>query len=354
MAQLLAGRGSFTASADGFDNQIQALNAQIAALQQQLASTRSMATEAVQAADAAQQSLAATQTQLATGEEQLNSANLRLSQTQTAMGLVSRHLASDKQMLAADMVDEFEAQDNDSAIDAVLGANGLTGAITALIGVRRFTTTTQQLTQNVTDEEHGLAQLRATQQAEQLTATTDVTGLQRLLAQEHVEEASYQAQASALTGQGGAIVAQIGSLQSQVNQLREEQAAAQAAASAGGVIILGGLAPFALGSQTDLFPWGECTWYVASLRPVTWWGDAWQWAGEAAAQGAPEGMTPRVGAIVVWGRGNGYSSDAGHVAYVAAVQSPTSFTVNEGNFISLGLVDQRQVGTLQDVEAFIY
>jgi surface antigen len=257
-------------------------------------------------------------------------------------------------MLAADMVDESEAQDNDSAIDAVFGAKGLTGAITALIGVRRFTTTTQQLTQNVTDEEHALAQLQTTRQAEQQAATADVTGLQHLLAQEQVQEASYRNQASVLTGQGGAIIAQIGSLEGQINQLREEQAAAQAADSAGGATILGGFAPFALGPQTDLFPWGQCTWYVASLHTVTWWGDAWQWAGEAAAQGASEGMTPRVGAIVVWGRGNGYSSDAGHVAYVAAVQSPTSFTVNEGNFLSLGVVDQRQVDTLQDVETFIY
>ena len=64
-------------------------------------------------------------------------------------------------------------------------------------------------------------------------------------------------------------------------------------------------------------------------------------------------MRPRVGALVVFGPGNGYSG-FGHVAYVVAVQSGTSFTIDEGNFLGLGVIDQRQIWSLYDVEAFIY
>ena len=113
------------------------------------------------------------------------------------------------------------------------------------------------------------------------------------------------------------------------------------------------LPPFAFGPRVDYFPWGQCTWYVASLRTVTWDGDAGAWAANAAAQGMQEGLTPKAGAIVVFGPGNGYS-DIGHVAYVVSVQSSTAFTLDEANYVGLGIVDQRAVTSLKDVEAFIY
>jgi len=64
-------------------------------------------------------------------------------------------------------------------------------------------------------------------------------------------------------------------------------------------------------------------------------------------------MRPRLGSLVVFGPGGGYSG-FGHVAYVVAVQSRTSFTIDEGNFLGLGVIDQRHIGSLNDVEAFIY
>ena len=79
-------------------------------------------------------------------------------------------------------------------------------------------------------------------------------------------------------------------------------AAAAAAAAAGG----GGgaprrwrrglwcvLCPFAFGHIPNSFPWGQCTWYVASLREVTWWGNADEWLGNAQAQGYSTGADPQ-------------------------------------------------------------
>lgn len=151
---------------------------------------------------------------------------------------------------------------------------------------------------------------------------------------------------------------QLQGVQSKIAQVRRAQAAAAAAAAAaagaGAARVIGNaLPPFAFGPTTDYFPWGQCTWYVASLRNVTWNGNANEWAATARAAGRPEGMKPRVGSIVVFGAGNGYSG-FGHVAYVVSVQGSHSFTVDEGNFLGLGVVDQRHIGSLNDVEAFIY
>src|ERR1019366_7259748 len=73
----------------------------------------------------------------------------------------------------------------------------------------------------------------------------------------------------------------------------------------------------------------------------------------AAARGKQEGIIPRGGAIVVFGPGNGYSP-LGHVAYVESVVNPTSFIVDEANADGLGIVDQRLISSLTDVEGFIY
>jgi len=137
----------------------------------------------------------------------------------------------------------------------------------------------------------------------------------------------------------------------------EEEAAEAAAAAAeegGSITLNGALPPFANGPTNDLFPWGQCTWYAASLRNVTWGGNADAWFGNAQAQGYSTGETPQVGSIVVWGSGGGYSV-YGHVAYVVGVSGPSSFVVDEANYFEIpGVLDQRHVTTLNDVEGFIY
>lgn len=84
------------------------------------------------------------------------------------------------------------------------------------------------------------------------------------------------------------------------------------------------------------FAFGDCTWYVATQRKVTWGGNADQWWANAAAAGYPEGQTPEVGSIVVWGPDvSGESYGDGHVAYVEAVE-PGKFEISEMNFDAPG------------------
>ncbi len=92
------------------------------------------------------------------------------------------------------------------------------------------------------------------------------------------------------------------------------------------------------GYSNGQFPYGYCTWYVATRRHVYWSGNAWQWWPNARAAGRPEGQTPRVGAIMVT-----WESSYGHVAYVEQVNSDGSWVVSEMNFVAWGVVDHRTI-----------
>jgi hypothetical protein len=91
----------------------------------------------------------------------------------------------------------------------------------------------------------------------------------------------------------------------------------------------------------DRFPYGQCTWWAAYNRHVTWNGNAADWLANASAQGFHTQPTPTVGAIVVYRPGSGYSQ-LGHVAVVIAVSS-TTYTISEMYFISFGEVNTRTI-----------
>jgi surface antigen len=93
------------------------------------------------------------------------------------------------------------------------------------------------------------------------------------------------------------------------------------------------------GSSYNHFPWGQCTYYVASRRNIPWNGDAWMWYGNARAAGWATGSSPRVGAIMVTWESRYY----GHVAIVEAVYGDGSYVISEMNYRGLGIVDQRHI-----------
>ena len=102
----------------------------------------------------------------------------------------------------------------------------------------------------------------------------------------------------------------------------------------------------------DSFPYGECTYYVATRRSITWSGNAGEWW-ENARWSRPEGEVPVAGAVVVF-EGPGYSYD-GHVAFVDSVNADGSFVISEMNYDGRGVVDQRTVQTNDpSIVGFIY
>ena len=86
------------------------------------------------------------------------------------------------------------------------------------------------------------------------------------------------------------------------------------------------------------FAYGYCTWYVASRKPVTWTGNAWEWYGNAKAQGYPVGQTPQPGSIMVT-----WESWVGHVAYVEQVNADGSWMVSEMNYKGWGIISTRTI-----------
>jgi LysM repeat protein len=91
------------------------------------------------------------------------------------------------------------------------------------------------------------------------------------------------------------------------------------------------------GGYGNHFPWGWCTWYVASRRSVPWSGDAHAWYSNAQAYGYATGHTPAPGAIMVT-----WESWWGHVAYVESV-SGGCWTVSEMNYRGFGVVSSRHI-----------
>lgn len=79
------------------------------------------------------------------------------------------------------------------------------------------------------------------------------------------------------------------------------------------------------------FPYGYCTWYVASKVYVPWGGHAKSWLTNSRAYGYSTGKIPVAGSIVVTTENRWY----GHVAYVEAVNGNT-ITVSEMNYVGWG------------------
>lgn len=108
----------------------------------------------------------------------------------------------------------------------------------------------------------------------------------------------------------------------------------------------------------DGFATGQCTWYVATRRQVTWHtasgelgGNAGQWLQLASAAGYAVGPDPQVGSIAVF-----TDAGAGHVALVVGVDASGNYTVAEANWVFLGprppYVDLRGVAAGTTGDAF--
>ena len=86
-------------------------------------------------------------------------------------------------------------------------------------------------------------------------------------------------------------------------------------------------------APTGWFPYGQCTYYVWSKRPVGHWNNASEWYWQAQRDGWSTGTTPRVGAI-------GVENGVNHVVYVESVNGNT-VRVSEMNYRGHGVVSSR-------------
>jgi len=103
----------------------------------------------------------------------------------------------------------------------------------------------------------------------------------------------------------------------------------------------------------DNFPYGQCTYYIATRRAVSWGGNAVEWWWSARGH-RPEGQVPVQGAIVVFNIGW-----VGHVAYVEHVNLDGTFVVSEMNYRvgggGWGHIDYRTISAADpSILGFIY
>lgn len=331
----------------GLQQQADALEQEIIGLQLHSAP---LLYEAVQA----QQRAAAAQAQLAQAELDLANANVALARTTANLASVRAELDADRTRLAALVLTSYEATSNSSALIALVNSHNLAQTLDTLVSYSQVTDGMTTLVQHVRAASDRLAHLQSEQQAEQQRIQHQVDAVQAEQEQALQDEATYQQQASQLTGPAAQLTQQLQGVLAQIAVAEGKQVATVTMNGLATATTDGALPPFAFGPRMDDFAWGQCTWYVASLVDVSWGGDAWEWISAAAARGKPEGMAPKPGAIVVWSPGGGGSSAIGHVAYVETVVSPTSFLIDEANWEGLGVVDKRLISSLDGVEGFIY
>ena len=360
IALLVAGSpiGQRKVLADQFTQQIQSLSAQARALSQEIGSLGHASSAALGNALAYEQAIASTQVKLAQAQVELDQANRKLADTTRQLQVVRGQYTTDQANLAQILVRVYKLTADGTVAAILVNSKSFMDAMDTLTSADQVSARVRELVTQIHGQRDQLDALVTQQAHDQVRANALVDSLQALFGDQHTEEVAYRQQASTLKGKAAILLSQLRGVQSKIAQVRRAQeaaaAAAAAAAGAGAARVDGNaLRPFAFGPRIDDYPWGQCTWYVASLRNVYWSGNAWEWAYTARSAGRAEGMMPRVGSLVVFGPGHGYSQ-FGHVAYVVAVRSPTSFVVDEANMLGLGIVDQRHIGSLYDVEAFVY
>ncbi|MFA5926864.1 MAG: CHAP domain-containing protein [Patescibacteria group bacterium] len=119
---------------------------------------------------------------------------------------------------------------------------------------------------------------------------------------------------------------------------RDKSAADRAFASSGEIL------PHKAGSKDNAYPYGYCTYYVATRRQVPGsWGNARRWLDSAKKAGYKTGSAPAAGAIIVTNE-----SWWGHVAYVEAVDGD-SVTISEMNARGWGVTSRRTISTNERV-----
>lgn len=104
-----------------------------------------------------------------------------------------------------------------------------------------------------------------------------------------------------------------------------------------GPVHAGTLAEYAAGGNggaESLYPYGQCTWYVAKKRPdLPYAGNATNWLASARDNGIETGTVPVPGAVAVFQPGQYGAGRYGHVAYVEAVDPVSkTMTISEYNF----------------------
>jgi peptidoglycan DL-endopeptidase CwlO len=313
------------ARASSTDDQLRARRAQLVAQLQSMSGARAGASAQLLAAE---QALTDVQNRLAAARKHLDGADARLLKLSQQIQDDEHTVGTARVQLGQLVRATYVSSSSDGFLASILSADDFNQAMDRMKGAAHVTDEVRQLQLRLKDRQTALAQERASLQKD----FAEAKSLEAELANQNGQLMAMVAQRDAafrqVDGPARAIAAQIADID---NQLAGNQTA-----------------PAVNGSSScgNHFAYGYCTYYVATRRCIPWFGNAWQWWGNAAAYGYAEGHTPAVGAVAVWGRYG--SSPDGHVAYVEAVGPSNgvpagSFLVSEMNYSGWNRVDRRVV-----------
>ena len=327
--------------ADSFDDQINALRQQNAANQAQSDSLAATAASYQQAIDALNQRISSLQSAIDATQSKINELNTQIAQAQA-------QLDQEKKILGENIKTMYLEGDV-STLELLAGSHNLSD----FVNKQEYRNSVSDKIKTSVDKINALKAELTKQQEEQQSLLKDQQNQQNEL---QASQSQQTAMLNYTEGQKAAYDQQISAANSQISQLRAQQAAFYAAYAR-----RGGVSGYSVGEagnggypselafatqDTILDTWGmynrECVSYVAwkiasTGRYMPGWGwnsegNAAQWPGAASASNIPQGSTPRVGSAVVWGSSAGLGP-LGHVAYVEVVNSDGSIEVSQYNFV---------------------
>ena len=316
------------ASAD----QTSALVSQRQQLQQQVSGLGGDKAKALAALLAAQDALNNLQSELRANSSYLASLDSQQADISGRISNTEHSLAQQRALIAEITRGQYKTATGDQTIALIFASSNfkeMLGRVMSEITVQRRMADTAR---SIKVEQGQLKSLAADLAQKQHQAALIQDQLTQANGRELAMVANYDQQVSALDSQSKDLLGKISGLNSEI-AARQAHASSASTFSSGSGRVNGG------SSCGNHFSYGYCTWYVANRRCIPWFGNAWEWYGQAQSYGYPVGQQARVGAVVVWDqRMSGY----GHVAYVESVQA-NGFTVSEMNYNAWGQVDNRFV-----------
>jgi peptidoglycan DL-endopeptidase CwlO len=325
------------AQASSTDDQLRARRAQLVAQLQSMSGARAGASAQLLSAE---QALADVQSRLAAARKRLDGADARLLKLSQQIQDDEHTVSTAKTQLAQLVRATYVTSSSDGFVAAILSASDFSQAMDRMKGAAHVTDEVRQIEARLATRQTALANERAQLQKDFAEAKQLEGELSNQNGQLMAMVAQRDAAFRSVDGPARAVASQIADID---NQLAGNAAPPAVNAS---------------GSCGNHFAYGYCTYYVATRRCIPWFGNAWQWWGNAAAAGYAEGHTPAVGAVAVWGRYG--SSPDGHVAYVEAVGPSNgvpagSFLISEMNYNGWNRVDRRVVSdSAAGLLGFIY
>ena len=318
--------GAAPASADT----VSSLIAQRQQLQQQQAGLGGTKAQALQDLLAAEDALRNNQAQLDHNAAALAALNQQLVNTQAKIDATRQEIEAQRHLLADLTRGQYKHLSGDDSLTLIFSASNFGQMVNQVMAGQTVNRRISDTARKLKAAEKELAAMSDDLTAKKVKAVE----VQAQLEQENGRQLAMVADRDARIA---SLDATARDLKSQIDSINGRIAAAQAPPpmrfSSGGGAGGGG------GSCGNHFSYGYCTWYVANRRCIPWFGNAWEWYGNAQAYGYPVGSQARVGAVAVWDQ---RMSGWGHVAYVESVQGD-GFTVSEMNYHGWNTVNTRFV-----------